>query len=115
MDASKFLKEYIRMCESAPCIKCALYKAGPCLDDVDKDSTSEDIELLVNAVEKWSKEHPFITNREVFRKTFGDEQLHGIENIIGNTRNEGIANALSAFLDREYEEIKGENDGIHEN
>lgn len=114
MDASKFLKGYIRMCTSIPCSKCALYETSSCLDDVGDNSTPEDIELLVSAVDKWSKEHPVITNREVFRKTFGDEQLHGIENIIGNTRNEGVANALSAFLDREYEEIKGENDGIHE-
>lgn len=114
MDANEYIKEAYRMCSRYHCDECPARK-GACIVSMSVSSSEAERERYVSIVEKWSKEHPVITNREVFRKTFGDDQLHGIENIIENTRNEGIANALSAFLDREYEEIKGENNGIHEN
>lgn len=55
MDAVTFVKEYRRLCDEYPaCIRCPLGKFEDCVD--------ADPEEMVKVVEKWSKEHPVVTN-----------------------------------------------------
>ena len=58
MDAIKFLTEKERMCDSfVDCFQCP---AQFLCDDPNAATT------LVEVVEKWSKEHPFRTRKDVF-------------------------------------------------
>ena len=55
MDALKFLEEKNRMCDEHPaCVGCPLGELAYCAD--------AEPEEVVKVVEKWSKEHPFVTN-----------------------------------------------------
>lgn len=62
MDAVKFMKEKDRLCGAYVCDDCPLLAKG--CDD------SENIEELVEIVEKWSNEHPVKTRADVFREMF---------------------------------------------
>ena len=68
MDAVTFVKEKQRMCNSFGDIcekQCPLRKlCGGCIID-DPDAEPEDV---VSAVEKWSKEHPLVTNGDMVWK-----------------------------------------------
>ena len=59
MDAKEFLKEWERMCNSTNCKSCGLLNSEACggmpFGEVDFDE-------MVAKVEKWSKEHPLVTN-----------------------------------------------------
>lgn len=73
MDAIKFIKEKVRMCDSfaaqgQKCTGCPLAAFEGCdIDDlVDQDSVEEAVEL----VEKWSKENPRKTRQSEFLKQY---------------------------------------------
>ena len=57
MVATKFLKECSRMCESTPCYECAFNGKG-CFGEL----SDSDLMYIIKAIEKWSKEHPIVTN-----------------------------------------------------
>ena len=64
MDALKYCKAKNRMKDSCgiDCEKCLL--RGICDFDLDEDYIKESIDI----VEKWDKEHPAMTNLDVFKK-----------------------------------------------
>ena len=64
MDAKEFIRERNRMCRAYACGDCPLNETGCTITDLNVDE-------LVDIVEKWSKEHPMMTNAEKFEKTFG--------------------------------------------
>ena len=65
MDAKRWLIEYQRMCrmfrdgESGKCVGCPL-EGEYC--GFDEELAEEEISDMVSAVEKWSEEHPLVTN-----------------------------------------------------
>ena len=71
MDAKEFVKELARICKSKgeTCDGCQIRQSTGCPlipENVDADR-------LVTAVEKWSKEHPMVTNGDmVWRLIPGD-------------------------------------------
>lgn len=75
MDALEFLKERKRMCKCYKhCMGCPLEELNCALNtaDSDKDSTQ-----VIDAVEKWSKEHPLKTRQSVFLEQYPETQLDG--------------------------------------
>lgn len=64
MDAVEFLKERNRLCNSFRynCLNCPAYNCA----------NSEHFEETVALIEKWSKEHPIITNEMKFEEVFGE-------------------------------------------
>lgn len=99
MDAIKFIKEQTRMCESfgTSCVGCPIYldskKAGHYCRTFIKTCT----EQAVDIVEKWSNEHPTITNLMKFKEVFG-KRVPEVQ-------------APPSWWDAEYKEPKGECDG----
>lgn len=96
MDAIRFIKEKTRMCESfgTTCIGCPMYSVG-------KKTKYEcwmfviiHAEQAVAIVEKWSNEHPVITNLMKFEEVFGK---HVPE-----------VQAPFSWWDKEYKAPKGE-------
>lgn len=69
MEVADFVKEFSRMCdEYNTCRGCPMdRKCNPCTEAVYKDPQG-----VVEIVEKWSKEHPVLTNRDKFKDVFGD-------------------------------------------
>lgn len=62
MDAVKYIKEFNRMCRSYDyCSEGCPLKRGCCILR-NPNADSESIEALVAIVEKWSEEHPVVTN-----------------------------------------------------
>ena len=68
MDAVKFLKEGNRLCYTVDCSDCPLHGGSLCLNDIDNGEE----EKAVAIVEKWSKEHPIMTNKMKFEEVFGN-------------------------------------------
>lgn len=108
MEASKFIKESIRMCGNYHCDDCP---AGgfnsPCI--ADSTSLADDdvaLEKYLAIVEKWSKEHPIITNEDKFKQVFGENALRYIKGIAGLSYNPAIGERITSFLNAEYEEEK---------
>ena len=70
MDAKEFLSERERMCDAfiSCCDGCPASNLSDCrrirLTDAEKDE-------LIEAVERWSKHHPKMTNGDKFREVFG--------------------------------------------
>ena len=62
MDAVKCIKEFNRMCRSYDCCSDGCPLKRRCILFRNPNADSESIEALVAAVEKWSKEHPVVTN-----------------------------------------------------
>ena len=109
MEARKFLKEYMRMCESMPCSLCELHgeQISCCLDDLDSASSDKDIDTVVGAVEKWSAEHPVITNFDKMVEIFGDETVDFLEGYLRfKCTDDAFRKEASAWLGEEYEERK---------
>lgn len=116
MEAAKFIKEACRMCGNYHCDDCPV--GPPCISD--STSLADDdkaLEKYIEMVEKWSKEHPIITNSNKIEEVFGKDILHRFENVADNTRNEALKRLILDFLNGEYEEPtkKEINNGIHEN
>ena len=61
MDAVKFLEEYNRMCNTYnDCIGCPMHDKPFCHPH--DMTTNDERKELVDAVEKWSREHPIMTS-----------------------------------------------------
>ena len=106
MEASKFLKEYMRMCTSMTCSKCALYGTGTCLDDLNDTSSDKDIDTVVGAVEKWSAEHPVVTNEDKMVEIFGDETVAFLETYLRFIcSDDAFREEASAWLGEEYKDV----------
>ena len=73
MDALKYIKERNRMCRHYPlCKGCPIDKLveyGSCFDDLEENNP----EKIIEEVEKWSKEHPFVTNGDMVYKMFSPQ------------------------------------------
>ena len=78
MDAVKFLKEAIRMCESSTgCTGCVLEQENaimPC-NCLTTSMETEEPDKLVAIIEKWSKEHPIKTRQSEFLKIFPNTRI----------------------------------------
>ena len=71
MDVIKFYTEMRRMCEANPeCKGCPINNLGLSCGRYSEDFI-KDVGTAVNAIEKWSKEHPIITNLQKFEEIFG--------------------------------------------
>ena len=72
MDAVKFLREKVRMCnENSTCNQCELYKSEiDCTGSSCKKWMEEYPEDAVAFVEKWAAEHPVKTRQSVFLKHY---------------------------------------------
>jgi len=69
MDALEFLKEYNRMCVvNKDCHGCPL-KGTTC--SLGSELSEEQMTIIVEKTEQWSKEHPIITNARKFEEVFG--------------------------------------------
>ena len=79
MDAVKFLKEALRMCESyTNCTDCVLEQKGavvPCNCFITSIET-EALDKLVAIIEKWTKEHPIKTRQSEMLKMFPMTRLN---------------------------------------
>lgn len=62
MDAVKYTKEFNRMCRSYVFCSDGCPLKRRCILFRGQNTDSETIEELVAIVEKWSKEHPLVTN-----------------------------------------------------
>lgn len=87
MDAVKFLVEVKRMCRSFPrCSsnveECPLHAAQgkACLGTVADFAEANIFPKIVDAVEKWSKEHPRKTRQDVFLEQYPEAAIddHGV-------------------------------------
>lgn len=58
-------------CNGVNCEKCPIY--AHCCDAYQDDIRVYNAFEIIDAVEKWSKEHPVITNRDKFKEIFGWE------------------------------------------
>ena len=79
MELVEFMKEAGRMCTSygIVCFGCPVYefrKGQTC-----GEAMRNHPEKFVKAVEKWSNEHPIITNRQKFREVFGENACPTVE------------------------------------
>lgn len=107
MEASKFIKESARMCNQNGycCADCPAYGCPKCI--IDGTSLAKDdkaLEEYIAIVEKWSKEHPVITNEKKFEQVFGEDALRNIKAIGGLSSNSVIGERITSFLNAEYEE-----------
>jgi hypothetical protein len=70
MEALEFSKEYNRMCVvNKGCQGCPL-KGDTCCS-LSAELSEEQITIIVDKTEQWSKEHPIITNARKFKEIFG--------------------------------------------
>ena len=68
MDALEFLKERSRMCKSyGTCVGCPVER-GNC--GLGANTSNEEYERIIAAVEQWSKEHPRKTRQSVFLEQY---------------------------------------------
>ena len=72
MDAVKFLEEKVRMCQSVKqCYDCPLDSSKTNISICCQDLLTDYPKEAVEAVEKWSNEHPMVTNGAKFVEVFG--------------------------------------------
>ena len=75
MDALEFLKERSRMCKSyGTCVGCPVER-GNC--GLGANTSNEEYERIIAAVEQWSKEHPRKTRQSVFLEQYPEAVLDG--------------------------------------
>lgn len=73
MDALEFLKERKRMCNSySDCCDCPLGSSS-CV--INHNTSDEDNEKIITAVEQWSKEHPRKTRQSIFLEQWPDAKV----------------------------------------
>ena len=97
MDAVKFLAEYNRMCNTYnDCVGCPMHDKPFChLHDM---TTNSELKNLVVAVERWSCEHPVVTN--------GMKVLEMIPAVERSVNNKGYIEICirKSWWDAEYKE-----------
>lgn len=71
MDAKEFIRELVRMCKSKDdtCNDCQIRQRIGCPLIIPENV---DADMLVDVIEKWSKEHPLITNGDVLKEMLPD-------------------------------------------
>ena len=73
MDALEFLKERKRMCKSyGTCVGCPVER-GNC--GLGANTSVEEYEKIIAAVEQWSKEHPRKTRQSVFLEQWPEANI----------------------------------------
>lgn len=73
MDALEFLRERKRLCDSYKgCVGCPFGPAGCVVRDMTSENTCK---RIVDAVEKWSVEHPLKTRQSVFLEQYPETVL----------------------------------------
>ena len=99
MDAKEFLSERKRMCNTfgTTCVGCPLYDLDRCSRILLADT---EIDKYIKTIEKWSEDHPKITNGDKFREVFGS--YIGI-NVITMHSNPAIS-ITDDWLNEEYKE-----------
>lgn len=97
MDAKEFLLERKRMCDAfgSSCAGCPAYNLNSCRRI---RLTNAEMDGFIEAVEKWSKDHPIVTNRDKFREIFGPDI--GI-NVVTMHSNPAIS-ITDYWLNKEY-------------
>lgn len=73
MDALEFLKERKRMCNSYKNCDGCLLERGNC--GLSTNTSNEECERIITAVEKWSKEHPRKTRQSEFLKQWPEASI----------------------------------------
>ena len=78
MDAVEYLKENDRMCQSHAtiCYGCPIYEMGRDTDLDCIETIRENKEQAVEAVERWSKEHPKKIRQDKFLKYYPETIRH---------------------------------------
>lgn len=117
MDAVKFLEEYSRMCNAHnDCVGCPMNDKPFCYpnDIITNDERKE----LVNAVEKWSCEHPVVTNgTKVLEMIPANERSTAFREANSNLKGFGFITSekyvemcvRKSWWDAEYKEGEDEN------
>lgn len=104
MDANEFIKGAYRMCNCHNCDECPA-RIGVCIVSMSNTSSDSERKRFISIVEKWSKEHPVIKNRDKFKEVFGDDWCKAFD--VASVNSEPItSNFLSDFLESEYTERK---------
>ena len=101
MDAKEFIKERNRMCKSFEdddCYGCPLLNHTLGCSDLEEFNPE-----MVDAVEKWSKEHSVKTNRDALKEKFGTimfaaDGLFTLKNFLINNM------SIEDWLNSEYKE-----------
>lgn len=97
MDASDFVKNYIRMCSGVgDCEQCPCGETNFCTAPPDLRSP-EGAEEVVHIVEKWSAAHPLKTRQSEFLKMFPNVLLN----------NKGQPSFCPRTLDTTYHPVGG--------
>ena len=109
MEASKLIKESVRMCGNHHCDDCPVGNLS-CLNDAtslaDDDKT---LEKYISIVEKWSAEHPVVTNLDKMVEIFGDETVDFLEAYLRFVCADGdFKKEASAWLGEEYKDVDKE-------
>lgn len=96
MEAKFFLSELKRMCKHSSCPDCD-FMGRNC----NYPAICDDTDKAVEAVEKWSREHPILTNADKIKEVFGLDagSLHSIfDTVYYNSKRVSI----SEWLRSEY-------------
>lgn len=113
MDAVKYLKEKVRMCERdrlIDCEHCPLSRYNNGTDSGCADFEEEHPAEAVRIVEEWSKAHPIQTNGQKFEEVFG---INGkylaamFYDYCVNEERDGVAIKPACWWDMPYEAPKG--------
>ena len=75
MDALEFLKEWRRICKKQNyCIECPIY--NECNDKL-RHRNDKTLEEFIETMQRWSKEHPKKTYKDVFLEVFPNAPTRG--------------------------------------
>ena len=102
MDAVKFLREKNRMCKTHGCIHCPMGRIKRNDYKLCADYIRDCPEQAVAIVERWSSEHPIVTNRQKMKEIFGKS----IPNVFLPELSDALE--LKSWLDAEYKEQEDE-------
>lgn len=106
MEASKFVKESIRMCSQHNCSGCPAEKIACINDSVGLAEDGKILEKYVAIVEKWSAEHPIVTNLDKMVEIFGDETVDFLEGYLRfKCTDVAFRKEASAWLGEEYKDV----------
>lgn len=128
LSKEEFKKELVRMwdsvrteskgklsCEKVSCVGCPMQYINNqlCRGYIDNDCTNIPIECaidIIEIVEKWSKEHPIVTNKDKFKEMFGINIYDTTHECVGFTCPSISTDCKSCpyngFWSREYKEPK---------
>lgn len=96
MEAKFFLSELKRMCKHSSCPDCA-FMGRNC----NYPAICGDTDKAVDAVERWSKEHPITTNADKLKEIFG-LKADSLQLISGSVYQGGKLVSIPTWLHSEY-------------